>query len=240
MSRRGLARHAARRDENEPEIRKRFAYHGWHTEQVSGKGMPDLLVFACREVMDEHESLGTRAYGVRLVDVKMPKGTLKPAQVEKWTALRAKGIPVYVVRTVDDVDALVRGELGPWEPNESGRAVLATASADAGKRLRVVREPGKGQKRAPRPAYDAPPSPDNRKGREFYGRIGEPPFAVRVESSGYDPGNPPIPRSDTSAVVRALRAAQEAEATFAPAPTDRPVTHPQWCECPACTVGGPA
>lgn len=38
-----IHRFAARRDANEPEIRKRFAHHGWHTEQVSGAGMPDLM-----------------------------------------------------------------------------------------------------------------------------------------------------------------------------------------------------
>lgn len=212
MSRRGLARHAARRDENEPEIRRRLAMHGWHTEQVSGKGMPDLLVFACREVMDEHESLGTRAYGVRLVDVKMPKGTLKPAQVEKWTALRAKGIPVYVVRTVDEVDALVRGELKPWEPDAVRRAEArkVTAAIDA--------YPLSGTIHAPRAHGD-----DRRV------RIGKGRTAVDLAVSGYIP-----PHS------KPVDAASEAEATFAPAPTDRPVTHPQWCECPACTVGGPA
>lgn len=117
MSRRGLARHNAKRDENEPEIRRRFAYHGWHTEQVSGKGMPDLLVWP---EFAPGANLGRRAV---LVDVKMPKGKLKPAQEKKWRELHEKGIPVYVVRTAADVDALVGGTLEPWRPMGMGHAI---------------------------------------------------------------------------------------------------------------------
>lgn len=125
MSRRGLARHAARRDENEPEIRKRFAAHGWHTEQVSGKGMPDLVCM--KSVRHFGQTRPTPV--LFLCDVKMPKGRLKPAQEKKWTELAEKGIPVYVVRTEADVDALVRGELDPWRPDAVKRAEARKVAA---------------------------------------------------------------------------------------------------------------
>lgn len=129
MSRRGLARHAARRDENEPQIRKRFAAHGWHTEQVSGKGMPDLLCWP----PEYGHPLRWPLQSTFLVDVKMPKGKLEPAQEKKWAELAEKGIPVYVVRSEADVDALVRGELEPWKPStmksSTGRLGAAYVSA---------------------------------------------------------------------------------------------------------------
>jgi hypothetical protein len=108
-----LHRRAAARDANEPAIRTAFTAHGWHTEQVSGKGMPDLLAWP--------KVNGRGGWRIcLLVEVKMPKGALKPAQEEKWAALAEKGIPVYVVRTAEDVAALVRGELAAWAPEVSG------------------------------------------------------------------------------------------------------------------------
>lgn len=101
-------RRANRRDDNEPEIRKRFAAHGWHTETLSAPGMPDLLALATE--------IGP-LLSAALVDVKGVKGKPTPAQVEKWTALAAAGIPVYVCRTRADVDALVAGTLEAWEPD---------------------------------------------------------------------------------------------------------------------------
>lgn len=110
-----LNRFNPRRDENEPEIRKRFVAHGWHTEQVSGKGMPDLLVWPGYLALGSGRRIES-GHVVLMVDVKMPKGKLKPAQEKKWTELSERGIPVYVVRTEAEVDALVRGELEPWAP----------------------------------------------------------------------------------------------------------------------------
>lgn len=107
---------ASRRDDNEPEIRKRFAVHGWHTETLSAPGMPDLLAYPPRPSL-----LGFTQ--VKHVDVKGAKGKPTPAQVEKWTALSVAGIPVYVCRTRADVDALVAGTLEPWEP-EARRPAL--------------------------------------------------------------------------------------------------------------------
>lgn len=183
-----------KRDDNEPQIMKRFAAHGWHCEQISGNRLWDLLAFNLR--------LGT--HSVRLIDVKMPDGSVTQAQVDKWTALHHKGIPVYVVRTEADVDALVRGELRPWVPETSGRTVLATA--DAGKRLRVVRESGKGEKRAPRPAYEAPRAHRTN------------PMATKAV----------VPSAEDAAIARAVLAAQEAEATFAPG------QHHDTCRCVTC------
>ena len=102
----GVNRRAARRDDNEPAIRKRFASHGWHTEQLSGTGMPDLLAF----------NLRVNLHSTRLVDVKMPDGKVTNPQVKKWSELAANGIPVYVVRTEADVDALVASTLEAWSP----------------------------------------------------------------------------------------------------------------------------
>lgn len=115
-----IHRHAAKRDANEPTIRKRFAHHGWHTEQLSGTGMPDLNVWP--------KVNGRGGWRIcLLVDVKMPKGKVTPEQVKKWTELHAKGIPVYVARTEADVDALVEGTLEPWE----SESVLAQRARDA-------------------------------------------------------------------------------------------------------------
>jgi hypothetical protein len=107
-----LHRRAAKRDDNEPGIRSRFKFHGWHTETLSASGMPDLMVFHVRA----HASgmgFEPRTY---LVDVKGKDGAPTKPQREKWAALAEKGIPVYVVRAEADVDALVRGELEPWRP----------------------------------------------------------------------------------------------------------------------------
>lgn len=200
-----LNRFNPRRDENEPEIRKRFATHGWHTEQVSGTGMPDLLAFNLR--------VGT--HSVRLVDVKMPKGKVKPAQEMKWKALHDKGIPVYVVRTKADVDALVRGELPPWAPDEKPSLLRALGMRRMPRRSRRDMENGA--------AYTPPrgmSAPDH--GQKRTKACGCPRALGRCEHSG-----PYAPRgmghaveslaSDESRIKAATKAAREAEETFAPA-----------------------
>ena len=117
-----------RRDANEPEIRARFAMHGWHTEQVSGKGMPDLMVWAgTRNERDAQFAIHCGALRTYLVDVKMPKGGFMPAQEKKWAELAAKGIPVYVARTEADVDAIVAGTAEPWRPSRADE-LRSTAS----------------------------------------------------------------------------------------------------------------
>lgn len=107
-----LNRYAPKRDKNEGEIRKRFAHHGWHTEQLSGSGMPDLLAVTWHT----RDSMNVPWRSMVLVDVKEPKGKVTPAQDKKWTALLEKGIPVYVARTESDVDAIAAGTAEPWRP----------------------------------------------------------------------------------------------------------------------------
>jgi hypothetical protein len=48
------------------------------------------------------------------VDVKMPKGEFKPAQVETWRKWSGRGLPVYVATTGDDVLAIIQGTAQPW------------------------------------------------------------------------------------------------------------------------------
>lgn len=143
-----LHRYAAKRDDNEPEIRKRFAHHGWHTEALSAKGMPDLIVFPRPHGMQGLPDTETRSV---LVDVKDKGGAPTKAQVEKWTALHAKGVPVYIARTTEDVDAIVAGKAEAWVPR-----TLTTVTADAGKPMHVVREPGTGSRRVRRKANGRP------------------------------------------------------------------------------------
>lgn len=138
-----LNRFSPRRDANEPAIRKRFAYHGWHTEQLSGSGMPDLMAFNLHSIFNK---------GVRLVDVKMPDGKATKAQEKKWAELHAKGIPVYVVRTGADVDALVSGELAAWEPVVAGSILTPRPHADVRRTRDAVREFER--KRKANPDYD--------------------------------------------------------------------------------------
>lgn len=130
----GLHRRAAKRDDNEPQIRAAFARHGWNTETMSAPGMPDLLVWP---------SWGHG--GATLVDVKAKDGKPTKAQCEKWAALAEKGIPVYVVRTERDVDALVRGELQPWHVLQETLHALALPPRSTPVDVRT-RLPGKGRK----------------------------------------------------------------------------------------------
>jgi len=146
-----LHRFAAKRDDNEPTIRKRFSHHGWHTEQLSGKGMPDLLCWPRQAATPCPPSERCLALSV-LVDVKEPTGKPTAAQVLKWQALKDKGIPVYVARTPEDVDAIVAGTAEPWglmeaRPRKKRGKALATVVADASGPLRLVRPEGVGQRR---------------------------------------------------------------------------------------------
>jgi hypothetical protein len=99
-----LHRQAAKRDTNEEAIRAALHARGWHTEQVSGKGMPDLIGWSKHRV------------NVHLLEVKMPGKDATDAQVKKWQELLLRGIHVYVLRTTEDVQALTLGHHGPWLP----------------------------------------------------------------------------------------------------------------------------
>jgi len=85
-------RHAAKVDGNHAEIVKRFRQYGWSVLSLAaiGKGCPDLLA--------------SRGATMFLVEVKMPKGKTNALQRlwhSTWNG------PVVVVRSVEDVDALV-------------------------------------------------------------------------------------------------------------------------------------
>jgi hypothetical protein len=105
-------RTAAKRDDNEPEIRERFAHHGWHTEALSDAGMPDLLCWPPEDKRGWALGLTTSA----LVDVKERLGKPTKPQVKKWTALHTLGVPVYIARSEADVDAIVAGTAEAWAP----------------------------------------------------------------------------------------------------------------------------
>lgn len=128
-----------KRDANEPEIRARFAHHGWQTEQLSGAGMPDLLAV----VWSTRDSQVNPWRLMVLVDVKERKGKPTPAQEKKWAELAAKGIPVYVARTEVDVDAIVAGTAEPWRPTPSPAAVYIAMEQASMKRERDQRAMGR-------------------------------------------------------------------------------------------------
>jgi hypothetical protein len=198
-----LHRRAARRDQNEPLIVSAFEARGWTVVKLSGKGLPDLLCM--KGVVGGSPLIGPFPLYL-LVDVKMPKGTFKPAQVETWRKWSGRGLPVYVATTAEDVLAIIHGTATPWgqmeaapkrvkgklKPASNSGKTLAVVEADAGNRLRVVREPGSGLLRA-RPS-----------------KTGH----LLAASPAYSP--PPT------------SAAQLAEETFAPGP------HPATCRCDAC------
>jgi Holliday junction resolvase len=89
-----LRRYNPRRDENEPLIVQTLEAHGFHVTRISGAGVPDLLVSRNPDFL-------------RLVEVKMPKGRLQPAQVafkERW-----RGPAIITLRSI--ADALTFGRV---------------------------------------------------------------------------------------------------------------------------------
>lgn len=147
-----LHRYAAKRDANEPQIRKRFAAHGWHTEQVSSAGGWDLDCYPAHPNVTFRGAVRTV---VAHVDVKDGDGRVTTAQQKKWTALRSPGIPVYVVRTEADVDALVGGTLAPWAPEANPRSPRPPRAQKTATR----KEERKGKPRgSPKASYTPPRS----------------------------------------------------------------------------------
>ena len=81
-----IYRRAAKRDKNEPEIIQALRAVGASVAQNSAPGLPDLLV-------------GYRGQ-TYLIEVKAPKGTLTPDQVEfmrQW-----EGTLVHICKTPDE------------------------------------------------------------------------------------------------------------------------------------------
>jgi len=209
-----LHRYAPKRDTNEPAIRARFKVHGWHTEAVSQKGMPDLIV------VDLNDRRRTE-----FVDVKDGKGQPTKDQVKKWAELHALGIPVYVVRSEADVDELVAGELLPWAP--WGAEVRS-----------MEREDKRGDIRAPRPHGDDRrlPQPSTVKGerklgtnsgmkRSRCGKNGCTRLRPCITHDSAYTGKLPLASSYISPRAKPVDAAKEAEA-FAPPPKRLPCLDP--------------
>jgi hypothetical protein len=86
---------AAKIDANQPEIVEALRSVGCTVQSLAtiGKGCPDLLV-----------AKQNTPPGMWLVEVKGPKGTLTPDQVDFLAAWNG---PVHIVRTVDDALQLV-------------------------------------------------------------------------------------------------------------------------------------
>lgn len=210
-----IHRHAARRDGNEPAIRERFARHGWHTEQLSMAGMPDLMCWA-PEFFDWRIAI--------LVDVKEPTGKPTPAQVKKWAELARAGIPVYVARTHEDVDAIVAGSADPWSETRTRPALSALKGTALTKE--VVRRMKAGE-----PVYGDVPLKEGPAKRSN---------GTPTTGTAYRKDCGCLTRHDrcehaslaAAALDRALAAA--AEATFAPAP-DRDCQRDDCGGCTECT-----
>ena len=47
-------------------------------------------------------------YGSRWVELKTPEGQLEATQIEMFKRMHAHGVPIYIVRGVDDYDCLFR------------------------------------------------------------------------------------------------------------------------------------
>lgn len=91
----GLIRYAAKRDANEAEIVATLERMGCHVEQISGPGLPDLLV--------------SRAGRWYVAEIKAPKGRKTKAQEKFSEAARAH---VEILRSVEDAAEWV-GAM-PW------------------------------------------------------------------------------------------------------------------------------
>lgn len=89
MSRRGLARFAAKRDANEAPIVDALKAQGFSVARISGKGIPDLLV-------------SKRPSFVRLVEIKNPKGKNRQTEDQAKFHESWQGPPIVTLRSVDD------------------------------------------------------------------------------------------------------------------------------------------
>ena len=87
-----------RTDANQAMIVRSLEWAGHHVTDLSavGKGCPDLLC--------------THNGQCFLVEIKNRQGRNRftPAQLDYYTAVKA---PVFVVRSINDVEALIKGEL---------------------------------------------------------------------------------------------------------------------------------
>lgn len=112
-------RHRTSVDANQQALAERFERWGWSVAALHGVGggVPDLLVAGTLRA-HPHTTL------TALVEVKTPTGKLRDTQrafVASWRG------PVYVARTVEDVEAIVHGR---HTRQEAGTTQVAT-HADA-------------------------------------------------------------------------------------------------------------
>ena len=114
---------AQRRDKNEPSIRARAEALGflWLENNASTKGRPDACLL--------------RNGHTYWCEVKVPGEPYTKAQREEFPRLVAKGVPVYVLETPDDVVRLQQATLRPWAPSD----VAAVVSRGRGSRARTPR-----------------------------------------------------------------------------------------------------
>jgi hypothetical protein len=139
-------RYAAKRDENEPDIIKALRANGCVVWQLSGKGIPDLLVL--------HKGKKW------LADVKMPgKPTTKP-QEDAWEEAATKArCSVFILRTPEDAVKMLNNALQPWEPANLSRAeATARRLRTLGMRAEVVLDGGKPKRLLARAGYTPPRS----------------------------------------------------------------------------------
>jgi hypothetical protein len=98
-------------DANQREIVQALEQAGYHVTDLSavGKGCPDLLVAKYDNWMPE----------VFLIEIKNKAGRNRftPAQVEYYAATTC---PVYVIRSVNDVISLIKGQLQPINSEKRG------------------------------------------------------------------------------------------------------------------------
>lgn len=99
-----IHRRAAKRDANEPNIIKALRAYDCVVWQLSGKGIPDLLVM--------------RKGKMWLADVKMPGKPTTTPQEELWEEAATKAHrAVFILRTPEDAVAMLNDTLPPWEPD---------------------------------------------------------------------------------------------------------------------------
>ena len=94
-------RHYKRKtDANQAMIVRSLEWAGYHVTDLSGvgKGIPDILC--------------TRNGSCCLVEIKNKEGrnSFTPSQIKYYAQVKA---PVFVIRTINDVESLIKGELSP-------------------------------------------------------------------------------------------------------------------------------
>ena len=93
-------RRAAKRDRNERRLVRRLIAHGFLWLANSHKGRPD--------------GCALRSGRTLWCEIKEFGESFTPEQVETFNAMLAKGVPVYVLETEEDVDDLAREALPQW------------------------------------------------------------------------------------------------------------------------------